>query len=262
MYLKLFSMFIIMSMSNAYAALDSLDGGWVLKSDGQEVARITEDGLEVIGAMKLPTISVSCSSSYEGVMRYNAGVVEICDGTSWTEISYAADGAFFLSETTYDGNLGGRSGADALCLTELTSNTWIGKTDYTLNSSTVKAFLTGDELIADREYSFETVGSLVVRSARTFTTDSSGLGPNEIYGWSATSTFDVSDNFWSDVGTGTDNTWSVGTLSSCNGFTDNTMSYSGTTGDTAGLGTERWQDGSNSFCTATHRLICVVNPVE
>ncbi|MAI08407.1 MAG: hypothetical protein CMF61_05560 [Magnetococcales bacterium] len=112
------SLLSIILSHNSYAALDSLDGGWVLKSDGQEVMRITEDGIEIIGAMRLPSITLSCSSLLEGSMRYNSGVVEVCTDSSWSEVT-AIEGYFVLTGSTYNGNLGGRSGADALCLAEL-----------------------------------------------------------------------------------------------------------------------------------------------
>ena len=264
---KVIALLGIILSHNSYAALDSLDGDWVLKSDGQEVMRVTEDGVVITGAMRLPTITLSCSSLLEGSMRYNSGVVEVCTDSSWVEVA-VIEGYFVLTASTYNGNLGGRSGADALCLAELTDtdNTFIGKNSATLNATTVKAFLTGNELVAGATYMYSAVNAPATLgiSKESFTTDASGLGPDDMLNWSGGGAFIVTGTFWSDVGSGSLDKWAVGTLDSCKGFTDGTMSGGGgTVGSTDGLGSARWQDTNiNSFCSAMHRLVCVVNPVD
>jgi hypothetical protein len=58
-----------------------------------------------------------------------------------------------LTPTTYNGNLGGRSGADAACLTELatTHTTWQGYS--TANSN--------GQLVADKVHAFVTISSVL-----------------------------------------------------------------------------------------------------
>ena len=54
---------------------------------------------------------------------------------------------FVMSNGTWNGNLGGLSGADAKLVSDLSSNNWKWKTElgWTISSSTVRAFLCGDD---------------------------------------------------------------------------------------------------------------------
>src|SRR5690606_20693223 len=81
--------------------------------------------------------------------------IELCDGSAWTRLvgttapsieAPSGSGFFVLTETIYDGNLGGLNGADAKCLTELTTKTnWknyaLAQANGQLTVAKVKAFL-------------------------------------------------------------------------------------------------------------------------
>src|SRR5581483_1144590 len=113
------------------------------------------DMLFRLSACLLFLLSLMASSAYGGTCTNTAGkeadikynsdyhTYQFCNGTSW--IAYgggggcagsggyspttpAGSGYFVMSKTRWTGNLGtGLAGADALCLTELTTNTgWRG----------------------------------------------------------------------------------------------------------------------------------------
>ena len=102
--------------------------------------------------------SDSCDSSHEGLTRYDstAHALYYCNGAAWTQIepvqstpvetANPASGYIVMSGNTYDGNLGWTTGANALCLSDLTTNTgWQGYSTANsrglLNSAHVFAFL-------------------------------------------------------------------------------------------------------------------------
>ncbi|WP_409478174.1 tail fiber domain-containing protein [Pseudobdellovibrio sp. HCB154] len=51
--------------------------------------------LEVSGGIRIGSESVACAPSYAGTLRYNAGVVEYCNGTSWA--AFGVSGAGILA---------------------------------------------------------------------------------------------------------------------------------------------------------------------
>src|SRR5258707_9791 len=142
----------------------------------------------------------SCSGVTAGTVRYNTtlSAMEFCNGSVWTIIvqtqaggitAPAGSGYFVLTNTTYDGNLGGLAGANSKCLTELTTNTaWAGYSSANSNgqlvSSKVFAFLgtgssgTTQNLLPLTTYYFASVGNAGAGGA-SFVTDSSGLGPGD-----------------------------------------------------------------------------------
>jgi hypothetical protein len=94
------------------------------------------------------------------VYNYDYHTFQFCNGSSWIAMGSCGcgppiqspitapngSGYFVLSHDTYDGNLGGLSGADAKCLTDLTTHTgWMGYATANSNgqlvASKVHAFL-------------------------------------------------------------------------------------------------------------------------
>src|SRR5262245_11583714 len=85
-----------------------------------------------------------------------------------------------VTNGTWGGNLGGVSGANSKCLTDLPTYDWRGKSQVTLNSSTVHAFLcdgtTCNNLLASTGYTFA-VSNIPSYGGQSIFTNSSGSGP-------------------------------------------------------------------------------------
>ena len=201
-------------------------------------------------------------------------------------VASCGGGYFVLTQTTYNGNLGGISGADAKCLTELQTYNFMGKGSATIDAAHVKAFICDESanagsggvcnnLTASTTYYFAVANSPTIGGA-SFVTDATGRGP----GNSGTGTnWDVSNSYF---GTANANalwwagrtTSSPGTASLWPNVADNvhcsnwTTSTSTTGGNTTGKGlagalnatnANRWGDGYYG-CANTYRLICLANP--
>lgn len=236
----------------------------------------------------------ACDGTIEGALQYNSGVkaLQFCDGTAWrtiwnenndvsTPAFTAGNGAFVLTSVKYDGNLGGISGANSLCLTDLTNNSWHGKASLTVDSTSVKAFLcygswNNCQLTqANTTYSFAVSGNASLGGA-TFTTDASGYGPGNDEVWNDTLHFGTgSKQYWSGYRASSGQTlWTksngagAGAGYICNGgsgpWTSNSAADTGTYGRTgdAGLteyGNDRWHYSEDN-CDDPKYLICMVNP--
>ncbi len=194
---------------------------------------------------------------------------------AWVQASY---GYFVMSKTTYTGSLGGISGADALCLTDLTTNTgWMGYAEANarglLTSGNVHAFgiclSTGalNNLNPNTQYYFANATD-GTKGGASFTTNSSGYGPGDNADWSGASYFGASYNYWSNIGTGTSTRWdgSQCTIAGnsgaeCVDFANATAGFNGPYGESASgfTGTNRWYQGGNG-CNNTYHLVCFVNP--
>jgi hypothetical protein len=222
----------------------------------------------------------------ERAIIYNTdhNTYQFCNGTSWVRFSggsvfgsppSASSGYFVMSKTTWNGNLGGLAGADAKCLTDLTTNTgWRGYADANarglLTASKVKAFFcTGpggcNNLNANTTYYFANANDGTKGGSR-FTTNGSGLGPNDSANWSENSYFGGTYTYWLNKSQGSAATWTSGPWSStvhC-GPTDNwdnsTNSYNGATANSNYSDHNRWHTGSSSTCDNLRNLICFVNP--
>jgi len=100
---------------------------------------------------------------------------------------YAAENYFLLSKDTYTGNLGGISGADLKCLTEVNNYDFKGKpSGVTFTQDQVFAFLCDSSscfnLKPNEVYTFARLGNTAYGGA-TFTTDSSGRGTGDRNWW-------------------------------------------------------------------------------
>jgi hypothetical protein len=178
-------------------------------------------------------------------------------------------GAFVLTSTTYDGNLGGRSGADALCLTNLQAYDWKNKSAFTVDAAHVKAFLcdktTCNNLQASTRYDFAVVGNTGLGGGY-FVTDPSGRGPYNNTSWAGTNYFGASDSYWSNRATETGTTVFATTPDSgvdnetCSGWTSNAAHpVLGGYGGSNRTDNLRW-NWSNQQCSVLLHLICFVNP--
>jgi hypothetical protein len=66
-----------------------------------------EAKLDVAGGVRFGSVSSSCNSSRAGTMRYNSGVMEFCDGSSWSTIGGSLDYRIVGRSTTYNNCSGG-----------------------------------------------------------------------------------------------------------------------------------------------------------
>jgi hypothetical protein len=208
--------------------------------------------------------------------------MEFCDGTSWYAMpklqpttpptTPVGSGYFVLTATTWDGNLGGRSGANAKCLTELTTTytNWSGYADADarglLIPAKVKAFIcdsvTCNNLTPLGTYLFS-VANQPGAGGASFTADASGLGPNDSAVWSAANRFNGSANFWSGRAPGSHTLWSSGpwgggaSTAFCNNWSAGGIS--GQSGDIGSGNNTRWQ-AATPGCGTLQPLVCFVNP--
>lgn len=234
--------------------------------------------LDVSGEVKVGYTGLSCSSTTEGALRYSSAsqAVEFCDGTSWTTFAQiqstpgptapAGSGYFVLTESTWNGALGGLSGADAKCLTELstTYTSWRGystaNSNGQLTSGKVHAFLcnnsTCNNLMPLTTYYFAYAND-GTRGGASFTTDSSGLGPGDYNAWSAANYFSGTYDYW------TNRDWSDGQFWDPSGFNNNDQDcdewVDGTSGARGDIGNSgytdenRWDIAAPRRCTGSAR---------
>ena len=236
----------------------------------------------------LGSSSSTCDASHEGLHRYNATshYTEVCNGSAWTALvqvqstpaitAPSGSGYFVMTETSYDGNLGGLSGADAKCLTELgtTNTSWRGYSSANSNgqitAGKVHAFLCDasicNNLMPLTTYYFAYANSGTPGGA-SFTTDSTGLAPGDSNAWSAANYFSGTYTYWTarndNPGSGvTPTIWTNGTeyYGTCNyNWSQSGSGYNGQTGSSSATDSQRWK-GASDTCNNAKRLICFVNP--
>lgn len=231
------------------------------------------------------TSSATCDASHEGLHRYNNGTVEFCNGYAWTSLllvqsastptAPSGSGYLVLSHTTWNGNLGGVTGADAKCFTELTSTytSWRGyataNSNGQLTTGKIHALLCGygycNNLMPLTTYAFAYANSGTPGGA-TFTTDSNGRGPGDSANWSGAAYFGGSYTYWTNMDTSTDSLWFglpdgniYGAYLNCSDWTDGTSGQTGEVGNSNNTDINRW-DTSTPLCNTTQHLLCLVNP--
>lgn len=200
------------------------------------------------------------------------GLVNVCvegAASSGTAFETGTDGTFVLSDSTFNGSLGGLSGADAKCLTELQTYDWKNKENVTLSSAKVKAFICSDttcnNLNANTEYYFARVG-YPQYGGDSFTTDSSGRGVGDLATWSTSQRFNTASSYWSNRSVINEAVWSTnrnqaGSTNSCTGFTSSSSSRNAYTGDTNDVNSKRWKSTNLDFhCGQLLSIICIVHP--
>ncbi len=212
---------------------------------------------------------------------------QACDGSSWRNLQYVGgsgstpapapgDGYFVLSNGAFDGNLGGLAGADALCLTDLTNNDWMGKADAVsrgiLNATKVKAFLCDSGLcnnaMGNANYYYAVAGNATVGGGY-FSTNASGRGPDNRNPWAAANYFGSGATYWTNRhpvigGAYSYDVWSSdphqsGSVWVCEDWTSNSNARDGTYGDASFDDHGRWKY-QGATCNTTKKLICFVHP--
>jgi hypothetical protein len=200
-------------------------------------------------------------------------VVTIGEGTdSWTVSTPAVPGGFLvLSETTYNGNLGGLTGADALCYTDVTTYDWRGKSQAgTITAGRVKAFLcsttTCNNLTASTTYGYAKSNYTSV-GGKVFTSDASGLGPGSADDWSANTHFGLYGTYWTGRAPGGSTTTWPNTVASgtsnnsfCTNWTSTSSGRGGVLGSPNTTNADRWSYGTTATCDLSLKLVCIVNP--
>lgn len=177
---------------------------------------------------------------------------------------------FVRTNGTWNGGLGGMSGANAKCLSDLTANSWLGKSEAVLNSSTVKAFIcdgsTCNNLYGDRVYTFARSGAATTGGA-TFTTDASGRGPNNSTAWNTATTFGTTSiRYWSNRAYESTTKWSIlpddePVTGACMGWLFGDSMFEGKYGQNAQTNYNRWAAPSDTDgCDNTFPLVCIVDP--
>jgi len=248
------------------------------------------------------TAAADCSNpaGKEAALIYNNDyhLLQFCNGTSWMAVGPVSSsmmaapshpGYFVLTAATWTGNLGGLSGADAKCLTKLTTNhtTWKGypvaNANGQLTASRVHAFLCTSEggqpgypvggrcnaLQPNTTYAFAYAGD-ASKGGATSTIDAERAGPHDNADWSDAAHFGVAtqrwdDRFMQDDGAGGYdstvwglNNWTYG--EDCDAWTRSTSAYVADAPMTNATDTSRWYTNGGEACNKTHRLICYVNP--
>jgi len=238
--------------------------------------------LSVSGEVKIASSGASCVSAIEGAVRYDSTtkVMRYCDGSQWrsmisTQLNQPptappGTGYFVLTQTTYNGNRGGLAGANANCLTELTTNTnWRGYTSALaagqLTSSNVSAFLCASGIcqnpIPAATYTFARVGDGSAGGA-TFVADASGLGPGDTSNWAAANYFSGNFEYLTGRAAGGSTTLFPNTEEfSCNSWTGSSAGESVRAGSSNTVNQSRWSvNNPANNCGQTRRLICMVSP--
>ena len=159
----------------------------------------------------------------------------------------------FVTSNTYNGNLGGISGADSICNTEASSSGLKRTYKAILSSSLSSAFsrlnLTGKVYV----FSDSETNSVVVNLGTDLWNTGSG-------GADLLSSINIDTNYnvvslspW----TGTDSDGSI-TLTGdmCQNWTSSSAAFQGQTGSTSSLN-DSWIEGISSNCNLSRRLYCI-----
>lgn len=231
------------------------------------------------GAVKIGMADDACDNTTEGALRYNSAAKshESCNGAAWTGMvqvqtipgptAPAGSGYFVLTETAWDGNLGGLSGADAKCLTELTvtHTNWRGYASALANGQLVSdkihaSLCSGaacNNLMPLTSYYFAKANDPAAGGA-FFTTMASGNGPDDYANWAAANYFSGTYSYW----TGRDGyagIWDSATAFNCVKWTLSTNASKGGTGISS-TDISRFADGTFPACDQLRRLTCYINP--
>ncbi len=229
----------------------------------------------------------------EGDQFYNGDyhTYQFCNGTNWqafgggsnctgpggySPTTPSGSGYFVMSGGTYNGALNDLPGADATCLTDLTTNTgWQGYSTANSNGQLVAAKVhallcdwnTCGNLLPLTTYYFANAGNSSAGGA-SFTTDSNGAGPNDSADWGAANYFSGSYTYWTGNPGNTSTAWAtvapgaIFTTNVCAASTSQWVNGSynlGIVGQSANANGNRWD--ANAFgCGSTFNLICFVNP--
>jgi hypothetical protein len=266
----LFSL-LILSLSPAHAACTnpSMPDGSLFYNAAQNVPQVCAGGNWIaLGALNPGAGGGACSSPTmaEGSIFYNDDfdVLQYCNGTDWKALhgTTGTGGYLVQSYNKWNGDLGGLSGADAKCLSDLQTYDWLGKSDAgTLTAARVKALLCDSTSCnqAEPETDYRTaVANNTALGGIGFRTDDQGRGIGN-------STYFDEDNyenvsgFWSNRGTVNAETWSNSPQGTNHCTNWSVTSGNGRVGNMANNNALRWNESSYS-CNSTRYLMCLVNP--
>lgn len=237
-------------------------------------------GLPATGGGTAPCVN---PAGDPGDLLYNSsyGALQWCNGQNWWGIPLPKVplGFFVMTSGTYTGNLGGLSGANTICLNELTSNSWKGKTaGVTLTAANVRAWLCGSggcqDLTPGVVYKFARAGDST-KGGNYLYSDSLGRGSFEDANsnpWSGTAYFGLSATYWSGRNSFSQTTdgfaWEDQVFpiqphtNTCSDWAS--TATNGQYGQTnpASCCDERQWSSFNSVCSTAYRLVCIVDPVD
>lgn len=194
------------------------------------------------------------------------------------------EGYFVLSADTHDGNFDRKSGADAWCLSQLTTYNWTGKTtansEGLLTDKHVEAFLCYGNtsapecahLRSGRTYNFATANDLTAGGAQMTTTQDVasdlGLAPHDAQAWGQTTYFNfASETIWANHGHNSATELApITDVAHCDNWSTNDVGSNGGIGtiSTSAADQTRWggTGGSTQTCDQSHRVICMVHPAR
>jgi hypothetical protein len=224
----------------------------------------------------------------EQTIIYNVDhhILQYCDGTYWQAVGSgggacsaaacpapapAGSGYLVMTKTHFDGNLGGLAGANAKCLTELTTtNTgWQGYATANargqLTAAKVFAFLCDDatcnNLQANTTYYYANTNDDSAGGA-SFTTNGSGQGPGDSLNWLRADHFAtiLGVNWYAGRATTSPSLWSTGPVvgTTCTNWTTNNAGVSGRAGANNTFIQTRWNNGALA-CNNAFSIMCFVN---
>ena len=225
----------------------------------------------------------------EGAVFYSSDyhTYQYCNGTNWVKFSggssvplpTSSDGYFVMSKSTWTGNLGGSfAAADALCLTDLSTNTgWKGYADANtrglLTSTNVHAFLceksNGCSMLSPSTSFFFADANNSSHGGALFHTDNLARGPNNSANWSDGDHFGAAYTYWSQRTNWAGNTfwdqngWDSGSTDcGVSGYWNNaTSGQTGSASNANNTDASRWYyNGLSPTCDTQEHLICYVNP--
>lgn len=254
------------------------------------------------GAVILGTADTApCDGTTEGALRWNSTdkLHEMCDGAGWRRmlaqgtgpgtpsIPVAGSGYFVVTAGIWNGDIKTAGGmgtpyasADALCLSDLTDNDWLGKDDAVANgqltSGNVRSILCSYDwcpthLMPNATYYFAVSGSPAAGGA-SFTTDATGRAPGNAQHWSGANYFNGSKEYWShrSMDSDSDTLWQNtgwGYSYSCAPGGNSATMWTSSSGSLNGLiggsnynNRNRWRAGGAS-CDQLKHLVCFVNPL-
>ncbi len=229
-----------------------------------QLAAYAGNFLDVVSGIRLgsPAVVPTCDSANTHALRRNASsnAIEVCNGTTWTnavafggtggdpfaEVPPQTENKVFVTSATYTGDLGGLSGADAICQKHANSAglpgkymAWLadasGSPATRFYQSTVPYKLVDGTTVANN-WTDLTDGTLAAGINRTEGNAAVTAGANGV--WTNTSVNGTSN------GGG-----------SCLSWTDKTLDASGVRG-VEGNSVSSWTAGPSSLCNAGRRLYC------
>jgi len=211
------------------------------------------------------TLNIRMTSSASSNTDITATVTVGTQTVTWLVTTKTLQYNYFVATSSgTNGALGGRSGADATCLTNLQANNWRGKSNAVLDSSTVKAFLcdsTGcNNLTANKTFSFARSNSPTEGGA-TFTVTGTGTGPGNTHNWNNVNRFGASStiNFWTGRASLSSSFWNVtADTNHCSDWTSTSAVVNGRSGTSNSSNANRWTNATLSTCDQSRRLICAV----